>query len=136
MASPVIVQAYRNRVQMPNERGACHLWTGARSATGHGWFWIANGRVVLAERFGYGLAHGVDTLLAAPALDHGCNNLLCQNTQHIGPAMPQRDTAQASGVRRAATMDGHTVEAAIMAAMNGLRRRSGARPELLAARPA
>jgi hypothetical protein len=33
-------------------------------------------------------------------------------------------------------MDGHTVEAAIMAAMNGLRRRSGARPELLAARPA
>ena len=132
MASPVIVQAYRKRIQMPAARGACHVWTGARSATGHGWFWIANGRVVIADRFGYALAYGVDTLLAVPALGHGCDNPLCQNTQHIGPALAEHDGARASVVRQAATRDGHTVEAAILGTMNALRRRSNARPELLA----
>ena len=60
----------------------CLWWTGAVSGKGHGRFWVRANHVVVAHRFAFALAHGVDALAAAPMLAHGCDNPLCQQ---IGP---------------------------------------------------
>lgn len=63
------------------EPGECWLWTGAISGQGHGRFWIADGRVVIAHRFAWALAHLDDEL--PPMLRHDCDNPLCQNPGHL-----------------------------------------------------
>lgn len=56
----------------------CAWWTGAVSGRGHGRFWLAPGRVVIAHRFSFALAYGVDALRDSPLLGHRCDNPLCQ----------------------------------------------------------
>ena len=87
MGVPTTVEAYRQRVLSVAAPGACHPWTGAVSGRGHGQFWIGPDRMVIAHRFGFALAFGVDALLAARVLAHACANPLCQNMAHIGPAL-------------------------------------------------
>ncbi|WP_197275228.1 hypothetical protein [Luteipulveratus halotolerans] len=60
----------------------CAWWTGAVSGRGHGRFWFADGRVIVAHRFAFGLAHGVQRLEAVRVLGHRCDNPLCQR---VGP---------------------------------------------------
>lgn len=65
----------------------CLFWTGAITARGHGRFWIADDTterdyVVIAHRFGYGLAHGYDALMATEVIAHRCDNPLCQHPGH------------------------------------------------------
>lgn len=60
----------------------CWWWTGAISGRGHGRFWFAPGRVVIAHRFAFAVAHGVPELAAVAVLGHRCDNPLCQR---VGP---------------------------------------------------
>ena len=57
--------------------GTCWHWTGAISGKGHGRFWVAEGRVVIAHRFGFALAHLGEAL--PPVIAHECDNPLCQS---------------------------------------------------------
>lgn len=56
----------------------CRWWVGAISGRGHGRFWVGEDQVVIAHRFAFALARGVDALEAAPLLGHRCDNPLCQ----------------------------------------------------------
>lgn len=111
----------------------------AISGRGHARFWLGvlpDGRdvVVLGHRFGYGLRHGYDQLVAAPAVRHYlCDNPLCQNVDHLRlgtngdnahdwatrrhtPGSPLRDTRGALGraraLRAAARLQGNLSDAA------------------------
>lgn len=67
------------------EGSECLWWVGAISGHGHGRFWVATGRVVVAHRFAYGRAHGAAALEAAQVLSHLCDNPLCQYLEHLTP---------------------------------------------------
>ena len=56
----------------------CLWWTGAISGRGHGRFWLASGRVVIAHRFAYALEHGAEAAEQVRVLGHRCDNPLCQ----------------------------------------------------------
>lgn len=56
----------------------CLWWAHAVSGRGHGRFWLARGRVVIAHRFGFAVMHGVDALADAALLGHRWDNPLCQ----------------------------------------------------------
>lgn len=73
---PRTVDLYWSKVRVADER-ECWYWTGAISGRGHGRFWIADGHVVIAHRFGYALAHPVEPL--PPVVAHECDNPLCQS---------------------------------------------------------
>ena len=45
---------------------------------GHGRFWYAPGRVIIAHRFAFAVMHGGDALAQARLLGHRCHNPLCQ----------------------------------------------------------
>lgn len=61
---------------------SCLLWIGAISSRGHGRFWIGDGRVVIAHRFAWAIAHPGEDL--PPVVAHGdCDNPLCQEPTHL-----------------------------------------------------
>lgn len=86
LADPVTLARYRAKVTtVPGSQ--CLWWTGAvagrsdREHTdggGHGRFWFAPGRVVIAHRFAFAVVHGVAALERADVLGHRCDNPLCQ----------------------------------------------------------
>ncbi len=81
LADPEVVARWAAKVvQVPGSD--CAWWTGAVSGRGHGRFWFGGGRVVVAHRFAFGLAHGAERLDAVRVLRHRCDNPLCQR---IGP---------------------------------------------------
>lgn len=89
---------------------SCCLFTGAVSGRGHGRFWVGTvlGRdvVVIAHRFAYALAHGVDALEQVPLLGHRCDNALCQvvGPRHVEPSTAWRNRHE--WVMRRATVGG------------------------------
>lgn len=109
----------------------CWLWTGAISGRGHGRFWIGDGRVVIAHRFGWALAHPGEQL--PPLVAHACDNPLCQQPAHLNASTPSdnrrewatrrhrvggalRDSRGARGRARElrdAARDGEDIEAAV-----------------------
>ncbi len=54
------------------------LVDGSLSGRGHGWFWLAPGRVVVAHRFAYALVRGVAATAAVAVPGQRCDNPLCQ----------------------------------------------------------
>lgn len=86
LADPVVLARYRAKITtVPDSE--CLWWTGAvagrsdRERTdggGHGRFWYARGRVIIAHRFAFAAMHGVDALAQARLLGHRCDNPLCQ----------------------------------------------------------
>ncbi|MHB1010945.1 MAG: hypothetical protein ACYCTH_03000 [Cellulomonas sp.] len=64
------------------EGSGCLWWTGAVSGRGHGRFWVASGRVVVAHRLAFALVHGPAAAGAVQVLGHRCDNPLCQR---VGP---------------------------------------------------
>lgn len=80
-ASPGVVARFWAKV-VRVEGSGCLWWTGAVSGRGHGRFWVASGRVVVAHRFAFALAHGVAASDAVQVLGHRCDNPLCQR---VGP---------------------------------------------------
>ena len=85
-------------------------WKGAVSGRGHGRFWLGQvgGRdvVVIAHRFAYALANGVDALEQVPLLGHRCDNPLCQvvGPRHVRPSTAARNRHE--WVMRRATIGG------------------------------
>jgi hypothetical protein len=93
VTDPTTVERFRGKVaRVPGS--ACSWFTGALTGHGHGRFWLATsegrGVVVVAHRFAWAVAVGVDDLLSRPVLAHGCDNPLCQR---IGPGHVQPSTA-------------------------------------------
>jgi hypothetical protein len=86
IADARVLARYRAKVAtVPGSE--CLWWTGAvagrseRERTdggGHGRFWYAPGRVIIAHRFAFAVMHGVDALAQARLLGHRCHNPLCQ----------------------------------------------------------
>jgi hypothetical protein len=91
VALPSMVEGYRGRIGPERTATRCELWTGAVAGRGHGRYWIGRGSVVIAHRFGFAVAHGVDALLALPTLEHECD--AC-----TGPR-PTRAADRATGLR-------------------------------------
>lgn len=84
MVDPVVVARYRAKVvQVPGSEDL--WWTGAISGRGHGRFWYAPHRVIVAHRFAYALQHGVQAAAAVMVLGHRCDNPLCQRVglEHV-----------------------------------------------------
>ena len=79
--SPQVVHRWRGKIVTVQGSG-CLWWTGAISGRGHGRFWLASGRVVVAHRFAFALAHGVEVAADVAVLGHRCDNPLCQR---VGP---------------------------------------------------
>jgi hypothetical protein len=78
---PATVERFRSKVvQVPGSD--CLWWTGAVSGREHGRFWFGRGRVVIAHRFAFALAYGVEALDQVRVLGHRCDNPLCQR---VGP---------------------------------------------------
>ena len=88
LADPVVVARYEAKIAIvPGSE--CLWWTGAVAGRsdrtdggGHGRFWFATGRVIIAHRFGFAATYGVQALDEARLLGHRCDNVLCQR---IGP---------------------------------------------------
>ena len=56
----------------------CRWWTVVISGPGHGRFWFAPGRVVIAHRFAFAVVQGVTELSGVQVLGHRCDNPLRQ----------------------------------------------------------
>ena len=95
LADPTIVDRYWSHVRRTAESDRCWLWTGAIAGKGHGRFQVGDtyiqipGQprrrrtfVVIAHRFGFAVAYGLDTLLDTPLVSHRCDNPLCQLPDH------------------------------------------------------
>lgn len=86
IADARVLARYRAKVAtVPGSE--CLWWTGAvagrseREGTdggGHGRFWYAPGRVIIAHRFAFAVMNGVEALAEARLLGHRCHNPLCQ----------------------------------------------------------
>jgi len=84
LSDPATVGRWRAKV-VHVEGSGCWWWTGAISGRGHGRFYYAPGRVIIAHRFAFGLVHGVDALERVRVLGHRCDNPLCQRVhpEHV-----------------------------------------------------
>lgn len=86
LVDPVVLARYRGKITtVPGSE--CLWWTGAVSGRcalertdggGHGRFWFARNRVIIAHRFAFAVMHGPDALDSARLLGHRCDNPLCQ----------------------------------------------------------
>ena len=73
LSDAAIVARYESKiVTVPD--ADCMFWSGAVSGRGHGRFWLGDERVVIAHRFGFALACGVDALVGIEVLGHRCDN--------------------------------------------------------------
>lgn len=91
--SPTVTARYRGHVAGhrygPHGAG-CLIWTGAIAGQGHGRFFLGRGVdgrsvVVIAHRWAWALAHGLEDMLAAVEIRHRCDNPLCQDPDHLEP---------------------------------------------------
>lgn len=95
-----VIDRYRAKIHSEKVNG-CTWWVGALTAKGHGRFWVGPdpsrsraGFVVIAHRFGYGLAYGIDALERAPLLAHAvCDNPMCQDPTHLRPSTIAENSA-------------------------------------------
>ncbi len=99
LADPARLALYRSKVVTVPGNG-CLWWTGAVSGRsdrtdggGHGRFWFARGRVVIAHRFAYAVIHGIQALQETRLLGHRCDNPLCQRIApgHVEPSSALRN---------------------------------------------
>ena len=101
LGDPVRLALYRSKiVTVPGND--CLWWTGAvsgrsrreaQSGGGHGRFWFAPGRVIIAHRFAYAVMHGIESLAETRLLGHRCDNPLCQRIApgHVEPSSALRN---------------------------------------------
>ena len=76
-----VVARWRSKIVTVPGSG-CRWWTGAISGRGHGRFWFAPGRVVIAHRFAFAMTRGGPERAGVAVLGHRCDNPLCQR---VGP---------------------------------------------------
>lgn len=89
-----VIARYRRHVSPRPLASGCLPWMGALSAQGSGRFWVAENSVVVAHRFGFALAYGVDALLSYPHVAHQCDEASCQNPQHMRSASAAQNTRE------------------------------------------
>lgn len=66
----------------PMSRG-CLVWTGAISDGGHGRFWLDDGVVAIAHRFGWAVYNGPEDVLdPSVVVMHTCDEAICQQPEH------------------------------------------------------
>lgn len=99
LIDPEVAKRFRSYVSSASLSTGCHIWTGAISGRGHGRFWVGSypdGRdcVVVAHRFGYALAHGLEALKASPVIRHVCDEPSCQTPAHWVPGTVQENTSE------------------------------------------
>lgn len=70
----------------------CWWWTGAISGKGHGRFWVGDGLVVIAHRFGWATAHPGEPI--PELVGHECDNPLCQNPAHWSASTHAKNRAE------------------------------------------
>jgi hypothetical protein len=78
-----VEQRFRSKIDTSGGPDACWPWIAARNNNGYGLFWCA-GRLVLAHRFAYELAHG--PLADDQRACHDCpegDNPACCNAAHL-----------------------------------------------------
>lgn len=76
-----VVGRYFDLIAPPTDGCACWQWLGAISGRGHGRFWVGGGRVVIAHRLGWVIAHPDEQIPAVVC--HECDNPGCQNPGHL-----------------------------------------------------
>lgn len=97
---------YAAKVRQVSGMSCPLLWVGAIAGRGHGRFWLGqvDGQdvTVIAHRFGYALAYGVDDLLSVEVLSHACDNPLCQTigAGHLHPTTNARNRSEWAQRRR------------------------------------
>lgn len=138
----VVARYWKKVAPDPGTPDACWLWTGAISGKGHGRFWVADGHVVIAHRFGWALAHPGQPM--PEVVSHRCDNPVCQNpgpghmeastnadnraewaARRHNPGSALRDTRGGRGRARAirdAARDGADITAAMDAGLTELDR--------------
>lgn len=88
---PRVIARYFAKIT-PDPESECWWWTGAISGRGHGRFWIRNGKVVIAQRFGWALAHPGEPV--PPVVGHECDNPLCQQPSHLSASTTKKNRAE------------------------------------------
>lgn len=111
-----VAARYRGLLHGERTSSGCTPWLGAISAQGSGRFWLRAGRVVVAHRYGFALAFGVDALEAAPQIAHRCDEAWCQTPEHWEAATGSQNTqdwirGRAEAVRAAARRGASLAEA-------------------------
>lgn len=62
----------------------CHLWTAATQQNGYGLFGgRVDGQCVIAHRYAWALANGVDLIPSAHQVHHLCHTPRCVNPAHL-----------------------------------------------------
>lgn len=90
-ADPAVRARYFAKV-LRVDGSECWWWTGAVSGHGHGRFWIRDGWVVIAHRFGWAAAHPSQEL--PELVSHECDNPLCQRPEHWRASDHSRNRAE------------------------------------------
>ena len=86
---PTVITRYHHLIHPTPTSTGCLVWLGALSAQGSGRFWVEQGHVIIAHRFGYALTHGTTTQLQ---IAHTCDEAWCQNPAHWEQATPAQNT--------------------------------------------
>jgi len=86
-----VVTRYRALIHPHPTASGCWVWLGALSAQGSGRFWVRQGHVMVAHRFGIALARGV-AALSPLQVAHVCDEAWCQNPEHWEPATARKNT--------------------------------------------
>lgn len=91
-----VLRRYYRHVHVESDaRSPCRTWwIGALANRGHGRFWIGKSQVVIAHRFAYAIAFGVDALVDASVLSHSCDNPLCVDAEHLVPSTPAQNARE------------------------------------------
>lgn len=71
--------------------GQCWLWTASTGTHGYGHI-MRGGKLLLAHRIAYALAHGCE-IHPGMVIRHLCNNPLCCNPEHLAPGTPADNVA-------------------------------------------
>jgi hypothetical protein len=86
-----VVARYRTHM-VAGADDECWVWTGAISGRGHGRFWVGDGHVTIAHRFGFAVAHHPQVMPGV--ISHLCDEPLCQNPAHLRPSTATQNRAE------------------------------------------
>lgn len=92
---------YRALVHPTPMATGCLVWTGAIAGRGHGRFWLGrkpagHNVAVIAHRWSWALAHGLEDLTNATVIRHRCDNSVCRTSNTWSSATPAKTRSKAS----------------------------------------
>ncbi len=88
---PSVVTRYRALIYPYPAPSGCWVWIGALSARGSGRFWIGQGHVMVAHRFGIALARNEGSF-GPLQVAHMCDEAWCQNPEHWELSSARKNT--------------------------------------------